>query len=117
MSPDLNLIIGWTAKRTHLFDHEQVRDQNKCVLCGDCVRACHEIQSIGAIDFRGVVVQPRCVVDHESLLLILKTGHCTCTRMSMDIRVHIGRNPRSQYEGGSKIFINFIFNNQCTIDC
>ena len=44
------------------FDHEQVRDQNKCVLCGDCVRACHEIQSIGAIDFR-VVVQPRCVVD------------------------------------------------------
>ena len=35
------------------FDHEQVRDQNKCVLCGDCVRACHEIQSIGAIDFRG----------------------------------------------------------------
>ena len=21
-----------------------------------------------------------------------------CTRMSMDIRVHIGRNPRSQYE-------------------
>ena len=35
------------------FDHEQVRDQNKCVLCGDCVRACHEIQSIGAIDFAG----------------------------------------------------------------
>ena len=34
------------------FDHELVRDQNKCVLCGDCVRACHEIQSIGAIDFR-----------------------------------------------------------------
>ena len=30
-----------------------VRDQNKCVLCGDCVRACHEIQSIGAIDFVG----------------------------------------------------------------
>ena len=24
----------------------------------------------------------------------------TCTRMSMDIRVHIGRNPRSQHEGG-----------------
>ena len=36
-----------------VLDHEQVRDQNKCVLCGDCVRACHEIQSIGAIDFAG----------------------------------------------------------------
>jgi NADH-quinone oxidoreductase subunit G len=28
-----------------------VRDSNKCILCGDCVRACNEIQSIGAIDF------------------------------------------------------------------
>ncbi len=28
-----------------------VRDPNKCVLCGDCVRACSEIQGIGAIDF------------------------------------------------------------------
>jgi len=28
-----------------------VRDRNKCVLCGDCVRYCSEIQGIGAIDF------------------------------------------------------------------
>ena len=28
-----------------------VRDPNKCVLCGDCVRFCSEIQGIGAIDF------------------------------------------------------------------
>ncbi len=28
-----------------------VRDPNKCVLCGDCVRFCDEIQSVGAIDF------------------------------------------------------------------
>jgi NADH-quinone oxidoreductase subunit G len=39
-----------------------VRDPNKCVLCGDCVRMCSEIQGIGAIDFahRGheVSVQP-----------------------------------------------------------
>ena len=41
------------AEERICFDHEQVRDQNKCVLCGDCVRACHEIQSIGAIDFAG----------------------------------------------------------------
>ena len=30
-----------------------VRDPNKCVLCGDCVRFCAEIQGIGAIDFAG----------------------------------------------------------------
>ncbi len=28
-----------------------VRDPNKCILCGDCVRMCDEIQGIGAIDF------------------------------------------------------------------
>ncbi len=28
-----------------------VRDPNKCILCGDCVRMCHDVQSVGAIDF------------------------------------------------------------------
>ena len=28
-----------------------IRDPNKCILCGDCVRACEEIQGVGAIDF------------------------------------------------------------------
>jgi NADH-quinone oxidoreductase subunit G len=28
-----------------------VRDPNRCVLCGDCIRACSELQSVGAIDF------------------------------------------------------------------
>jgi formate dehydrogenase alpha subunit len=27
------------------------RDPNKCILCGKCVRACHEIQGVGAVDF------------------------------------------------------------------
>jgi iron-only hydrogenase group A len=29
------------------------RDPAKCILCGRCVRVCHEIQRIGAIDFTG----------------------------------------------------------------
>ncbi len=28
-----------------------VRNPNKCILCGDCVRVCNEIQHVGAIDF------------------------------------------------------------------
>lgn len=39
-----------------------IRDPGKCILCGDCVRMCHEIQNVGAIDFahRGakMVVSP-----------------------------------------------------------
>jgi NADH-quinone oxidoreductase subunit G len=27
------------------------RDHSKCILCGDCVRMCSEIQAVGAIDF------------------------------------------------------------------
>lgn len=30
-----------------------VRDPNKCILCGDCVRMCKEIQGIGVFDFAG----------------------------------------------------------------
>lgn len=28
-----------------------VREPSKCILCGDCVRMCNEIQNVGAIDF------------------------------------------------------------------
>lgn len=44
-------------KRVHepqLLDTSSVsllRDPNKCILCGDCVRFCAEVQSVGAIDF------------------------------------------------------------------
>ena len=28
-----------------------VKDKSKCILCGDCVRMCNEVQNVGAIDF------------------------------------------------------------------
>ena len=36
-----------------------VRDPNKCILCGDCVRTCEEIQGLGVLDFafRGARMQ------------------------------------------------------------
>jgi NADH-quinone oxidoreductase subunit G len=46
-------------KRVHEpepVDHSSysiVRNPNKCVLCGDCVRMCDEVQGIGAIGFAG----------------------------------------------------------------
>ncbi len=43
-----------TAKSTAEDDTSSVcitRDAGKCILCGDCVRMCNEIQNVGAIDF------------------------------------------------------------------
>lgn len=40
--------------KTHAIDlsaYSMERDPAKCILCGRCVRVCHEIQKIGAIDF------------------------------------------------------------------
>lgn len=31
--------------------HAIVRDESKCILCGDCVRMCEEVQNVGVIDF------------------------------------------------------------------
>ena len=41
------------------------RDAHKCILCGDCVRMCNEVQQVGAIDFahRGSSMTISCVFD------------------------------------------------------
>ena len=42
-----------TKKQTEIDDSSLsiIRDASKCILCGDCVRMCTEIQNVGAIDF------------------------------------------------------------------
>lgn len=42
------------TKEQHPLDFSSpsiVRDPNKCILCGDCVRMCDKVQSVNAIDF------------------------------------------------------------------
>ena len=42
------------ARREHHVDFSStaiVRDPNKCILCGRCVRVCEEVQGVAAIDF------------------------------------------------------------------
>jgi len=50
------------SRKPDMLSPSLLRYPDKCVLCGDCVRYCHEIQGVGAIDFayRGedVVVTP-----------------------------------------------------------
>ncbi|AWI06698.1 [FeFe] hydrogenase, group A [Clostridium drakei] len=42
-----------TSKNEQIDDSSSciVRDKSKCILCGDCVRVCEEVQNVGAIDF------------------------------------------------------------------
>jgi NADH-quinone oxidoreductase subunit G len=40
-----------TVQPVDLSSDSIVRDPAKCILCGDCVRTCKEIQSVGALDF------------------------------------------------------------------
>lgn len=49
------------------------RDPNKCILCGDCVRVCEEVQSVGALDFanRGSNAKVVPAFDHD-----LASGEC-----------------------------------------
>ncbi len=49
--------IHFPSRKAHseldLSSPSIVRNENKCVLCGDCVRTCAEIQGVGVIGFAG----------------------------------------------------------------
>ena len=71
-----------------------VRDPNKCILCGNCVRACNELQGIGVLDFafRGseATVSPA----FNKLLSqtnCVSCGQCrvVCTTGALNIKTHI----------------------------
>ena len=56
-----------------------IRDPNKCILCAKCVRACHEIAVVGAIDlaFRGNSVKVTTFGDKPIVESICKScGEC-----------------------------------------
>ncbi len=44
---------GRTRAKLDVASPSIIRDPEKCILCGKCVRACEEIQAVGAIDFVG----------------------------------------------------------------
>ena len=71
-----------------------VRDPNKCVLCGDCVRFCSEVQGIGAIDFvqRGADVRVAPAFDKDlSQVECVSCGQCArvCPTGALTVRSEV----------------------------
>ena len=72
-----------------------VRDPNKCILCGNCVRVCDELQGIGAIDFayRGTDAMIMPAFDRQIAETdCVNCGQCRvfCPTGAITIRTNIG---------------------------
>ncbi len=72
-----------------------VRDPNKCILCGDCVRVCEEMQGMNIIDFasRGSRLQVMPAFDRKlSDTKCVSCGQCAavCTTGAITIKNQIG---------------------------
>jgi NADH-quinone oxidoreductase subunit G/NADP-reducing hydrogenase subunit HndD len=73
-----------------------VRDKDKCILCGKCVRVCEEIQGVSAIDFinRGSKVNVGCAFDQNlNVSNCVKCGQCilVCPTAALSEKTHINK--------------------------
>ena len=80
-----------------------VRDPNKCILCGDCVRVCEEMQGMNIIDFvnRGSQMQVSPAFGRKlSETNCISCGQCAavCTTGAITVRNEIGEAWRAIHD-------------------
>ena len=79
-----------------------IRDLTKCILCGKCIRADHELVAVGAIDYNGRGLRSRPATAHETPLEKSSCTFCgTCVSMCptgalMAKNVHYAGSPQQE---------------------
>ena len=86
-----------------------LRDPNKCILCGDCVRVCEEMQGMGILNFayRGSSAQVMPAFDRKmAQTKCVSCGQCAavCPTGAITVKNQIGeawtRHPRPEKARG-----------------
>lgn len=87
-----------------------VRDPSKCILCGDCVRMCNEVQHVGAIDFanRGskMIVSPAFGRDIAETDCV-NCGQCAavCPTGAITIKKDLKEVWKAIYDGKKRVVV------------
>ena len=85
-----------------------LRDPNKCILCGDCVRVCEEMQGMGILNFayRGSNLQVMPAFDRKlAETKCVSCGQCAavCTTGAITVKNQIGEAWRAIHDPASAL--------------
>ena len=87
-----------------------LRDPNKCILCGDCVRVCEEMQGMGILNFayRGSNLQVMPAFDRKlAETKCVSCGQCAavCTTGAITVKNQIGEAWRAIHDPSKRVVI------------